>query len=358
MTPRKAVLAMAASLAMGAAFGTAAAAQAPFYRGKQITILVNFAAGGPTDIEARLFTRAITRHVEGKPPIIVRNMDGAGGMVGANYLGEVAPHDGTYIGYFSSVPWLYSIMPSQRRVPFDKYDFVAYQPGTAIHYMRTDVKPGIKSVDQLPSATDLVVGGLSRDNAKDIMMRLTLDMLGVKYKYVTAYPGSQGVRMALQRGEVNYYAESPAVFRATLQPLVQQGEIISLYYDPGYDGQSFYVPKQVEGLGIPSYLDVYRKLKGSDPSGPRWDSYLAALSVNNATQRIVVLPPNSPPEAMAALQNAIHAMAKDPDYINEATKAFGYVPDYVAETATNATVRKMLNVKPEVQSFIQGYMKN
>jgi hypothetical protein len=34
------------------------------------------------------------------------------------------------------------------------------------------------------------------------------------------------------------------------------------------------------------------------------------------------------------------------------------VPDYVAETATNATVRKMLNVKPEVQGFIQGYMKN
>lgn len=357
MPSRRAVVAMAASLAMGAAFGTAHAAQ-PFYQGKQVTILVNFAAGGPTDVEARLFTRAIARHIKGNPLLIVRNMDGAGGMTGANYLGEIAPRDGTYLGYFSSVPWLYSIMPNQRRVAVDKFDFVAYQPGTAIHYMRTDVKPGIKSVGQLLSAQNLVVGGLSRDNAKDIMMRLALDMLDVKYKYVTAYIGSQGVRLALERGEVNYYAESPAVFRSTLQPLVQQGEIIPLYYDPGYDGRSFYVPKQVQGLGIPSYLDVYRKLKGSDPSGPRWDAYLAALSLNNATQRIVVLPPHSPPESVAALQKAIQEMANDPDYIKDATTAFGYVPDYVATTATNDTIRKMLNVKPEVQRFVRSYMGN
>ena len=127
----------------------AALAQTPFYQGKRPTIFVNFAAGGPTDIEARLFTRAISRHLEGNPPFLVRNMDGAGGMTGANYLGEVAPRDGTYIGYFSSVAWLYSVLPGERRVAFDTYDFVAYQPGTSIHYMRTDVKPGIRSVDQL-----------------------------------------------------------------------------------------------------------------------------------------------------------------------------------------------------------------
>ena len=338
------------------AFMTRSFAEDAFYKGKQVTILVNFAPGGPTDVEGRLFTRAITPHLAGNPLVIVRNMDGAGGMTGANYLGEVAPRDGTYIGYFSSVAWLYSVMPSQRRVALDQYDFIAYQPGTAIHYMRTDVKPGIKSVDQIQSAQDLVVGGLSRDNAKDVMMRLALDMLGVHYKYVTAYTGSQGVRMALQRGEVNYYAESPAVYRTLIEPLVKEGQVLPLYYDPGYEGQAFYVPKQVQGLGIPSFLDVYRKLKGSDPSGELWESYLAALSVNNATQRIVVLPPHSPPAAVAALQAAIHAMQNDPAYIADATKAFGYVPEYVAEPSTSDRVRSMLNVKPDIQKFMQGYM--
>lgn len=343
-------------LLLAAVSGKPCFAQDEFYKGKQVTILVNFAAGGPTDIEARLFTRSISRHLQGNPLLIVRNMDGAGGMTGANYMGEVAPHDGSYIGYFSSVPWLYSIMPGQRRIAFDHFDFVAFQPGTAIHYMRTDVKPGIKSVDQLLSAQNLIVGGLSRDNAKDVMMRLALDLLGVPYKYVTAYPGSQGARMALERGEVNYYAESPAVYRSLIQPLVQSGQVIPLYYDPGYDGQSFYVPKQMQGLDIQSFLEVYRKLKGGEPTGIRWNAYLAALSVNNATQRLVVMPPNSPPAAMAALQQAIHEMQSDPQYISEATKAFGYVPEYVADAGANDRVRKLLNVKPEVQAFIQKYI--
>src|ERR1700733_2157066 len=86
-------------------------AQDAFYKGKQVTILVNFAAGGPTAVEARLFTRSIAHHIAGSPLLIVRNLDGAGGMAGANYMGEVAPADGTYIGYFSSVPWIYATVP-------------------------------------------------------------------------------------------------------------------------------------------------------------------------------------------------------------------------------------------------------
>src|ERR1043166_9501292 len=257
-------------------------AQTPFYQGKHPTVFVNFAAGGPTDIEARLFTRSIARHLAGNPPLLVRNMDGAGGMAGANDLGEVAPRDGTYIGYFSSVAWLYAILPGERRIAFDTYDFVAYQAGTSIHYMRTDVKPGIRSVDQIQNAQDLVVGGLSRDNAKDVMMRLVLDRLGVNYKSVTAYNGSQGARLALQRGEISLYSESPATYRSLIQPMVQKGEVIPLYYDPGWNGQSEFYPKQMEGLDIPSFKEVYRRLKKAEPSGLPWESYRAALSVNNA----------------------------------------------------------------------------
>jgi tripartite-type tricarboxylate transporter receptor subunit TctC len=334
-----------------------AAAQTDYYKGKQLTVFVNFAPGGPTDIEGRLFARSIAKHIAGRPNIILRNMEGAGGLTGATYLGEIAPKDGTFIGYFSSVPWIYSILPGQRRLAFDTFNFVAYQPGTAIHYMRTDVKPGIKNVDQLLTAQDIVVGGLSQNNAKDVMMRLSLDLLGVKYKYVTSYPGSQGVRLALQRGEVNYYSESPATYRQTIQPMVQKGEVIPLYYDPGYFGGKFTMPKQMEGLDIPSYDDVFRKLKGADPSGIRWQSYLAAIGVNNATQRLIVMPPNAPAEAVKELQRAINEMQIDPIYIEEATKAFGYVPEYVADAETNGAVRRMLQVSPDVTEFMQKFME-
>jgi hypothetical protein len=42
-----------------------AAADEPFYKGKRLVILINFAAGGPTDIEGRLFARHIVRHIDG-----------------------------------------------------------------------------------------------------------------------------------------------------------------------------------------------------------------------------------------------------------------------------------------------------
>ena len=74
----------------------------PFYAGKKLTILVNFAPGGPSDIEGRLLARHIGKHIPGSPAIIVQNMDGAGGQVGTNYLGEVAPRDGSMVGYLGA----------------------------------------------------------------------------------------------------------------------------------------------------------------------------------------------------------------------------------------------------------------
>ena len=78
------------------------AAEAPFYKGKTLNIVVNYSVGGPTDIEARLVGRHLAKHIPGQPVIVVNNMAGAGGIVGHNYLGEVAKADGLTMGYFTS----------------------------------------------------------------------------------------------------------------------------------------------------------------------------------------------------------------------------------------------------------------
>src|SRR5437588_3665429 len=88
------------------AAGTARAAD-PYYKGKRLTVLINFAAGGPTDIEGRLFAKYLIKHIDGLSGMIVQNMDGAGGLIGAQYLGEIAPRDGTVLGYLSGSAWLY-----------------------------------------------------------------------------------------------------------------------------------------------------------------------------------------------------------------------------------------------------------
>src|ERR1700752_5053692 len=73
-----------------------------FYAGKRLTILVNYDAGGPTDIEARLIARHIARHIPSQPTVIVQNMGGAGGINGAKYRGERSPRDGSMVGYFTA----------------------------------------------------------------------------------------------------------------------------------------------------------------------------------------------------------------------------------------------------------------
>ena len=87
------ILLRAAIVALASATMLIAAAQAqePFYKGKRLTLLINFAAGGPADIEGRLFAKHLGKHVDGAPAIIVQNKDGAGGLVGTNYLGELGP---------------------------------------------------------------------------------------------------------------------------------------------------------------------------------------------------------------------------------------------------------------------------
>src|SRR5262249_61346575 len=91
---------------LGAALlgGGHASADEPYYRGGRLTLIINFAAGGPTDIEGRLLAKRLTKHIDGHPGMIVQNMDGAGGMIGAGFLGEVAPKDGTTLGYFTGSP--------------------------------------------------------------------------------------------------------------------------------------------------------------------------------------------------------------------------------------------------------------
>ena len=77
---------------------TFAAADRDFYQGKTIQVVVGFDAGGGYDAYARLMARHLSRHIPGNPTVIVQNMPGAGTRIAANYLYNVAPKDGTFIG--------------------------------------------------------------------------------------------------------------------------------------------------------------------------------------------------------------------------------------------------------------------
>jgi len=67
---RKLSCALALSLAFAA---NPALAQVPFYQGKQIKVLVGFSPGGGTDLYGRVIADGLSRHIEGKPSVVVQH---------------------------------------------------------------------------------------------------------------------------------------------------------------------------------------------------------------------------------------------------------------------------------------------
>jgi tripartite-type tricarboxylate transporter receptor subunit TctC len=354
---RPAVIAFGLALAAPLALAEHGQADEPFYKGKQLTLLINFAAGGPTDIEGRLFAKYLVKHIEGQPGVIVQNMDGAGGLIGAQYLGEIAPRDGTVLGYLSGTAWLYVSEPGRWRVDFRKYEFVAYQPGTTVHYMRTDVLPGMHIPADIAKAQGLIAGGLSADTSKDLRLRLALDMLGVPYQYVTGYRSSPPARLALQRGEISIFSESPPSYRSVVEPsLVKTGQAMPVFYDEVADPPP--PQKQLDGLTIPSFPQLYREVKGAPPSGRLFEAYRVLYDMNSTLQRMITLPPGTPPAALEALRAAIEGLNTDKEFAAEATKLIEFAPDYPTAPDMSQKVRAMMVASPQMRDFINDYMRN
>src|SRR5262249_24487174 len=69
-----------------------------FYKGKSIDLYIGYSAAGGYDVYARALARHLGRLIPGNPTIVARNMPGAGSLVLANWLYNVAPKDGTAFG--------------------------------------------------------------------------------------------------------------------------------------------------------------------------------------------------------------------------------------------------------------------
>jgi tripartite-type tricarboxylate transporter receptor subunit TctC len=332
-----------------------ARAGAPFYQGRTLTLLINFAVGGPADVEGRLFAKYIGRHIAGHPNVLVQNMEGAGGVVGAKYLGSVAPKDGTVVGYFTGTGFMYALDPSRFNPGLEKYDFVAIQGGATVTYVRTDVPPGLKTPADIVNARGLIAGGLSADSSKDVRIRLALDMLGIKYKYVTGYRSSAPARLAFQRGEINVFAESTPSYRSIVVPdLVDRGEAIPLWYDAADADKP---SSQMAGLPILPFPAVYQKIKGAPPSGPVWDNYRAINGLDGAMLRMICFPPGTPPAARAALAAAVAELNTDKDHAAEAMATIGFVPEWQTGTGVQQDVQSLLAMPADERSFLNAYIK-
>jgi len=71
-----------------------------------------------------------------------------------------------------------------------------------------------------------------------------------------------------------------------------------------------------------------------------------------------VLPPGSPQGAVDALRTAVAALDGDKDYVEEAQKTLGFLPEWQTGPDTNTRVREGLSVRADTLSFLADYTKN
>jgi len=119
------------TLALAAAT-LAAAAQA--YPDKPITIVVPFAAGGPTDKVARDFAEALRKPLNGAT-VVIENVGGAGGTLGANKVAKAAPDGYTLLLYhvgMATSPALYRNLPYKTLDDFEYLGLINEVPMTLI----------------------------------------------------------------------------------------------------------------------------------------------------------------------------------------------------------------------------------
>lgn len=108
--------------ALALSFFIASSVQAADYPSRPITLVVPFAAGGPTDVVARSLGAELGKIL--KQPIVVENRTGAGGTVAANYVANAAPDGYTYFIHHNGMATATALYPALKYDPLKSFEYV------------------------------------------------------------------------------------------------------------------------------------------------------------------------------------------------------------------------------------------
>lgn len=185
-----------------------AQAQAP------VTLVVNFAAGGPTDITARLLAPELTAALGAQ--VVVKTVAGASGTIGAAEVARARPDGQTLL--FSPVGPL-AIQPHfQARIPYRAADFAPVCQVTETPVvMMTPGNSGLRTLTDVAARARGEAGGMPYASTGPgtlphiAMVAWTraagLDMVHVPFR------GAGEVMVAFQQGSVAVFSDQPAVIR-------------------------------------------------------------------------------------------------------------------------------------------------
>jgi tripartite-type tricarboxylate transporter receptor subunit TctC len=332
---------------------------ADFYKGKTLSTVISGSAGGNTNLQARTFMRFMKKHIPGKPRIVNRNMGGSGGLLATNFVGEVAPRDGTmmWVGTMSFISQL--VGDPALRVKFTDFSIIGGIGQQGVAHIRKDTGPGIsKPADLFKVTAPFKTCGYRPGHSVDLHIGLTLSMLGIKHKHVSGFRSSAKMHKAQLQNEIQMGFDSTAGFRRRVTPvLIKPGISVALWHTgvPTANGGLESSPNFPD---LPTFLDVYRMKfgKNATPKGIKWDSYLLITGLRARLLRALMLPKGSPKAAIQTLRTAWAKTVKDPEFLKTYVKLNKGQPFVTLGEEANRYIEKTAReADPKVIAYLKSF---
>ncbi len=317
--------------------------QSPFYQGKTVTVIAGTAPGGTGDLRVKAVVPFLRKHIPGYPTIFIEYMDGGGGRKAANHMyGAVRP-DGLTVGALSgAIVGLNVLRESGIMYDIDRFIYLGSPESTNHYVIYTRKELGLSNPEKLRGAAGIRIGAQSVGHVSYVAGRLFAYFLGLKEaKFVTGYAAPE-VDLALMQGELDGRANlATSVLRRNPD-----------WFDKGL--MDFHaimeVPKGVKHPRLKHLPDVESFAKS--------DRETKLISVWR-TLRLVgspyVLPPGTPKDRAAILQEAMRRAFSDPDFNNEYKKLVGEGPSPLMPEELEKAIRETPR-DPEVIDLLNRFV--
>ncbi|HTF91830.1 MAG TPA: tripartite tricarboxylate transporter substrate-binding protein [Verrucomicrobiae bacterium] len=303
-------------------------AQAPFYQGKTITIVVGYLSGDGYDIWARLLAAHMGKHIPGTPNMIVQNMPGAGSMIAANSVYNVAKPDGLTMGAIGPSLYLDQLI-GKKEVQFDwaKFGWVGSTENTPwLFYMNSNTP--FKTIEDVRKAKEAPkCSATSSGTSGHFIPKLLEEAVGAKFTVVMGYQGGAEQDLAFERGEVVCRALSIPTFFAR-EPFTtwRKKNMVRILLQTGRKRD----PKMPDVPTIHELMSEYKT-----PANTR--QLVTAVLASGDLGRPFITPPAIPADRLKLLRDAFRKTMGDAAFLADVkARKLEADPDYGEELETIA----------------------
>lgn len=321
---------------------TLAFAQEPFYKGKTVRIVVAFSAGGGFDAYSRMIARHLGKHIPGNPNIIVENMPGAGGLIAAKYMFNLAKPDGLTIGNIHGNLVMGQIL-GREGIDLDtrRFEWIGV-PVRDTGICTVTRSSGISGVeDWLASRTPVKLGATAPGDATRDIPKILKAALNLPIQAIEGYKGGAEIRLAAEAGEVAGFCWAWDAAKALWSKALESGEALVLLQ---------IVPKPHPDLPKVSLAIDYAR---TEEARELIDAGIHKMQV---ILRSYVLPPGAPKERLQVLRRAFRETMKDREFVADATKSKLGLDPVTGEEAEE-TVKSLFKLSPNTVASLKEALK-